>query len=193
MKKKLLMVLLAPFILKAQKINILKSVDTQEIEKYLMTTHPDDPKKGILKRKLIALKNEAWTKGGKNSKPMAARPYKPDVVDSFTGDEKLEFEELLKKQSLLHEKRTSDLLTSMFANDKESEEAICLVRNVSNCNIIMRFEGAGNYNLPVPAGGENMLVVKKGKYSLKSMVCGTSYESYKEIFKHVEIRLKKES
>lgn len=52
---------------------ILKSNNIQEIEKYLSQTHPEDPKRRILKQHLIAIKNAEWTKGRKDAKPIGSK------------------------------------------------------------------------------------------------------------------------
>jgi hypothetical protein len=178
---------------KKKNENILKSTDINEIEKYLQQTHSDDPKKIVLKRKLVALKNEAWTKGAKNYKPMEPRSYieLETIINNTIIDEKEEFNKLWEKQSSDHSMNTANLLSSMFSNDEGSDETICMITNKSDCNIIMRFEGIKNYALPVPAKKSNMLVIKKGKYILKSYVCGSSYVAQKEISKHVEVQLQK--
>lgn len=59
--------------------NILESKNISEIEDFLKTAHPDDPKRNVLKSKIIALKNSEWTKGKKDAKPMEARPVISEI------------------------------------------------------------------------------------------------------------------
>ncbi|KMQ67190.1 hypothetical protein ACM39_15580 [Chryseobacterium sp. FH2] len=188
-----LLLALVPSIVYAQKSakNILKSTNIAEIEAYLNSTHPEDPKKIVLKPKLIALKNEAWTKGAKNSKPMEARPIVTDIPSSVmrnSGNAE-EFKRLITENSTEHKDKTVKLLNAMFNEDISSKEAILLCKNNSDCNIIVRIQGKDFYNLAVPAHGENFIVVKKGDYILTSNVCDLLYSSKKEIKKGVLITL----
>lgn len=167
--------------------NILKSTDIQQIEKYLVDAHPDDPKRGILKRKLIFLKNEAWTRGAKNAVPMAARPL-VNTEEDYTLEEN-EFRNLMATVRVQHDERTVKLLNNLFNNDSNKSEVIVVVRNRSECDIIVRIEGSKKYNIAVPARQENVAIVEKGVYSLKSRICGRLYSSQKNIEKGVIIDL----
>lgn len=174
---------------KADK-NILKSNDIEQIEKYLINAHPDDPKKGILKKKLIMLKNEAWTKGAKNVAPMAARPLEAgnSIEEDYSLDEE-EFYKLMKTKSIEHKERTVSLLNTLFKDDLNSDEKVILVRNKSECKIIVRIEGIEKYNLAVSPNHEDFVIVKKGEYTLKSTICGNPYSSKKNVDKGIIVEL----
>lgn len=195
MKKKFLTILLFTFLIPsfayAQKKSkeILKSTNIKEIEEYLKTAHPDDPKRSVLKPKLIALKNAEWTKGAKNAKPMEARPVITDIPNRFmrnsSSADAEEFKKLIAETSDQHKEKTVKLLNAMFDEDITRKEAVLLFRNNSDCNIILRIEGKDFYNLAVPAHGENFIVINKGSYSLNSNVCDVKYNSQKDIKKSI--------
>jgi len=195
MKKKflttLLFIFLVPVLVPAQKKSkdILKSTNTKEIEDYLKNAHPEDPKRSVLKPKLIALKNAAWTKGAKAAKPMEARPVIIDIPNRFmrnsNSDDAEEFKKLIAETSDQHKDKTVKLLNAMFDEDITRKEAVLLFRNNSDCNIVLRIEGKDFYNLAVPAHGENFIVLNKGSYSLNSNVCDIKYTSHKDIKKSI--------
>lgn len=195
MKKKLLtallITLLMPNLINAQKKSkeILKSTNIQEIENYLKTAHPDDPKRSVLKPKLIALKNAEWTKGAKNAKPMEARPVITDIPNRFMrnsySSDAEEFKKLIAETSDQHKEKTVKLLNAMFDEDITRKEAVLLFRNNSDCNIVLRIEGKDFYNLAVPAHGENFVVINKGSYNLSGNVCDVKYISQKDIKKSI--------
>ncbi|PIF47722.1 hypothetical protein CLU96_4791 [Chryseobacterium sp. 52] len=187
----LLFLLLIPGFTSAQKkhTEILKSTNVQEIEDYLKNTHPDDPKRSVLKPKLIALKNAEWTKGSKSAKPMEARPVMSDIPNRLmrnsNSNDAEEFKKLIAETSDQHKEKTVKLLNAMFDEDITRKEAVLLFRNNSDCNIVLRIEGKDFYNLAVPAHGENFIVLNKGSYTLNSMICDIKYLSAKDIKKSI--------
>ncbi|WFB65628.1 DUF6759 domain-containing protein [Chryseobacterium sp. WX] len=195
MKKKFLTILfftfLIPHFTQAQKSSkdILKSTNIKEIEEYLRNAHPDDPKKTVLKPKLIALKNTEWTKGALTAKPMEARPVIADIPKSAmrntNSDDAEEFKKLITETSAEHKAKTVKVLNAMFNEDINRNEAILLFKNNSDCNIVLRIEGKEFYNLAVPAHAENFIVLKKDSYTLSSNICDMKYSSQKEIKKSI--------
>ncbi|WP_228410123.1 DUF6759 domain-containing protein [Chryseobacterium viscerum] len=195
MKKKISTILfftfLIPVFTNAQKSNkdILKNTNIKEIEEYLKNAHPDDPKKSVLKPKLIALKNAEWTKGARTAKPMEARPVISDIPKSImrnpNSDDAEEFKKLITETSAEHKDKTAKLLNAMFNEDITRKEAILLFKNNSDCNIVLRIEGKDYYNLAVPARGENFIVLNKGSYTLNSNICDMKYISQKDIKKSI--------
>ncbi len=170
------------------KKNIVDSNDIQEIESYLKSAHPDDPKKPLLKSKVIALKNAAWVKGAKDAKPMAVRPIIIDIPKKIENasspeQEAEEYKRLIASTPEEQRNKTVLLLNKIFDTDISNNEAILLFQNNSDCNIIIRLQDKIFYNLAVPAHGENSLVIKKGNYTLNSNVCDVKYSSTKEISK----------
>ncbi|MGN7864452.1 DUF6759 domain-containing protein [Chryseobacterium sp.] len=199
MKKKFLTIIFFAFLLPgftyAQKgsKDILKSTNIREIEEYLKNAHPDDPKRSVLKPKLIALKNAEWTKGARTAKPMEARPIISDIPKSImrnpASDDAEEFKRLIVESSSEHKEKTVKLLNAMFNEDITRKEAILLFKNNSDCNIVLRIEGKDYYNLAVPAHGENFIVINKGSYTLSSNVCDMKYISQKDIKKSIFVTI----
>ncbi|MDO3425398.1 MULTISPECIES: DUF6759 domain-containing protein [Chryseobacterium] len=169
--------------------NILESKNISEIEDFLKTAHPDDPKRNVLKSKIIALKNSEWTKGKKDAKPMEARPVISEISSNLmknsNASETEEFKRLIASTPAEHKEKTVKLLNAMFNEDISSKEVILLFKNNSDCNIVLRIQGKDFYNLAVPAKGENSIVINKGSYTLTSHVCDVLYSSQKEIKKSI--------
>lgn len=121
--------------------NILESSNITEIENFLKSSHPDDPRRIVLKSKLIALKNSSWMKSGQNpyktAKPVILEIPK-SVVKQKNNDETEEFKRLITLSSSAHKEKTVKLLNQLFDNDITSKEAILLVQNNSDCNMIVR-------------------------------------------------------
>lgn len=171
--------------------DILNTKDIAKIERFLKTAHPQDPRRTVLKPKLIALKNEAWTKGAKDAKPMQARPilyYVPnDFMTKPYSSEAQEFKKLMTQNSTAMKEKTVKLLNHLFDTDISNKEAILLVQNNSDCNMIMRIQGINFYNLAVPAHGENSIILRKGEYALYSNVCDELYTGQKNLDQHVMV------
>ena len=190
MKKKILTILfltfLTPYSINAQKgrKNILKSTNIKEIEEYLENTHPEDPKKSILKPKLIALKNQQWTLGKKDAKPMESRPIITEIPRKNSHDAE-EFKRLISESSKKHKDRTVKLLNAMFDEDINRKESILLFKNNSDCNLVLRIQGENFYTMAIPAHDENFIVIKKGNYTLESTVCDVKYNTKKEIKRNI--------
>lgn len=230
--------------------NILKSKNIYEINAFLRDAHPDDPRRSVLKPKvmelmkdyiknappgdqkvkqmqdwLAMLKRKASTKItfeemnaiikkkqiAKYQKELqvgqSAVAYTPSspqnvYVASTTSSTKKttaviadteasEFNMLMADNPIEHKNKTVKILNSLFDNDPNAKECIVMIENKSDCNIIVRIEGIGNtkYRLPVPAHGDNSLVIQKGDYLLTSIVCGAQYASQKTIQKPLMVAL----
>lgn len=172
--------------------DILKSTKISEIEDYLSKAHPEDPKKHILKSKLIALKNSEWTKGAAYAKPMEVRPVISEIplnIKNKGSNESEEFKNLLNETSASHKEKTVKLLNTMLDQNINSKEAILLFKNNSDCNLVLRINGEKFYNLAVPSHNENFIVLEKGNYSITSDVCDVKYFSTKNIIKIYRLQL----
>ncbi|MCT2562307.1 DUF6759 domain-containing protein [Chryseobacterium herbae] len=86
-------------------------------------------------------------------------------------------------------KRTAAMLTHLFNNDINKNDAYINIKNRSSCNLIVKISGKKYYNLTVPAKGENFILIDKGEYVLTTMVCDAKYSSLKKIDKDIEIAL----
>ncbi|PWN69863.1 hypothetical protein C1631_007540 [Chryseobacterium phosphatilyticum] len=86
-------------------------------------------------------------------------------------------------------KKTAAMLTHIFNNDMNKNEAYINIKNRSACNLIVKISGKKYYNLSVPAKGENFILIDKGEYVLTTMVCDAKYSSLKKISQDIEIAL----
>lgn len=227
--------------------NILKSKNIYEINSFLRDAHPDDPRRIIMKPKVMDMMREyvQYAKPGDSKvKQMqdwlallkrrpstkisfeemnenikkkqiakyqrqlqvgqAAIVYKPSTpqnvfavtptnadVAPIADKEASEFNALMAENPVEHKNKTVKILNSLFDNDPNSKECIIMIENKSDCNIIVRIEGIGNtkYRLPVPAHGDNSIVVTKGDYLLTSLVCGVQFATQKTIQKPLMVAL----
>lgn len=176
------------------RVDVLKSTNINEIEEYLSKAHPNDPKRGILKQRIIALKNTEWTKGAKNAKPMEARPVFIELPDQTNKKRNTQanqeiFQKLMSETSEQHMEKTKNLLNNMFNEDINHHEAILLLKNNSDCNLVLEISGKKFYNLAVPAKGENFIVLNKDSYKLSGNMCDVTYQSSKDINKSLIVIL----
>ncbi|WP_439480510.1 DUF6759 domain-containing protein [Chryseobacterium aquaticum] len=171
--------------------DILTTTNISEIEEYLKNAHPEDPKKHILQSKLIALKNSEWTKGARTAKPMEVRPIITEFPQNVKGksfqDDSEEFKRLIAETSPEHKQKTVKLLNAMFNEDINSNEAILLFRNNSDCNMVLKISGKKFYNLAVPSRNENFIILDKDDYSISGNVCDVKYSSQKQIKKNIQV------
>lgn len=105
-------------------------------------------------------------------------------------DESQEFAELMEIDKKDKLQRAAEAV-NQFVNDEPTDpQAAILIKNETNCNIIVRISGRNeNHNIPVPKGDKNYLVLKKGSYVFKSNFCDSKYYSDKNITESVTITL----
>lgn len=227
--------------------NILKSKNIYELNAFLRDAHPDDPRRSVLKPRVMDFMKEyiknappgdkkvremqenlARLKTGPSTKVsfeemnatikqkqilkyqkqlqvgQSAIAYTRSSAQSvyvtsaggkntklIADTEASEFNMLMGENPLEHKNKTVKILNSLFDNDPTAKECIVMIENKSDCNIIVRIEGIGNtkYRLPVPAHGDNSIVVEKGDYLFTSIVCGSQYASQKTIKKPLLVAL----
>lgn len=141
-------------------------------------------------------------KHDEKAKPTEAQRYAAKVsgrssnVKSFTStgmttSEQDEFDMLMSSSSAEHQQKTVKILNALFDNDPNSRETTVLVENKSDCDIIVRMEGANNlkYRLPVASKTQNTIVIQKGDYLFSSIVCGAQYASQKTVGKAIMVAL----
>lgn len=229
--------------------DILKSKNIYEINAFLRDAHPDDPRRSVLKPRVMEMMKEYI----KNAKPgdtkvrqmqdwlamLKRRPSTKISFEEFNANirkkqiakyqkelqvgqsavvytpsnpqnvfiaptaaptvtaaaipdtEASEFNMLMAENPVEHKNKTVKILNSLFDNDPNAKECIVMIENKSDCNIIVRIEGIGitKYRLPVPAHGDNSIVVQKGDYLFTSIVCGAQYASQKTIQKPLMVAL----
>ena len=191
MMKKLVLVFTAFFsllTLAQKKKDIIYSQDIKELENFLQTAHPEDPRRKILKSRIVSIKNATWMKNG-NATVSSAKPAvleAPKIeLKPIVNDETEEFKKLIAETSEEHKQKTVKMLNQFFNEDISNQDAILLIENRSNCNMIMRIKGESTHNLAIKANGENSLVLKKGNYQLVSNVCNTIFSAEKNIAKNI--------
>jgi len=86
-------------------------------------------------------------------------------------------------------KKTAAMLTHLFNNDMNKNEAYVNIKNRSSCNLVVKISGKKYYNLTVPAKGQNFILIDKGEYVLTTMVCDAKYSSIKKVTQDIEIAL----
>lgn len=102
------------------------------------------------------------------------------------------FAELMNSENEKNKKElTARVLNEMLGNDVKDELSLLLVKNNSECNMVLKVVGKNNYNLPIPAKGQNAIMVEKGIYQLKGNVCELSYEAQKDLNKNILVSLKR--
>ena len=201
MKKTLFVLSLATCIsISAQKKydKIINSTNITEIENFLKVAHPDDTRRMILKRKLVSLKNDQWMKGYKrtfivNTGEKSNSPFAQKTIYTRDSHEEEEFLVLMEESTKFHQEKTVGFLNQLFDNDITNDKAILIVKNEGNCNMIVRIQGSEQYNLAVPANGENFVTVKKGEYRLSGNRCDARYYAAKSIGQNLMITLNKTS
>lgn len=112
---------------------------------------------------------------------------------STINPEQAEFDLLMNPSAEEHKNKTVKVLNALFDNDPTSKETTVLIKNNSDCDIIMRIDGTGytKYRLAIPAKGENTIVIIKGSYLFSSLVCGAQYASQKTVEKSIMVSLGK--
>lgn len=94
-----------------------------------------------------------------------------------------EFLNLIEQEQQNHKTKTVKLLNEIFNNDPSSKEVIILVKNNSDCNLVLKIIGTNNYSLPIYGHNENFLVINKGNYHITSDICNAKFERIKNIDK----------
>lgn len=124
--------------------------------------------------------------------PAASAPLGANtVVSTAVASEQEEFAMLMNVSTTEHRNKTVQVLNALFDNDPTSKETTVLIKNNSDCDIIVRMEGIGyaKFRLPVPSKGENTIVLPKGDYLFTSIVCGAQYASQKTLQKGMMVTL----
>ena len=183
MKNKLLLLILLVF------STFLFSQTSQELDKAMLSKdpnviaefikkYPNNKNTPFLQRKL----NSMTGSGNAAAKP-SIQPLNTEKLEKQV--EKSE----AKGEPDAKAKRTAEVLTHLFNNAPNKKDAYVLIRNKSECNLIVKFEGKKFYNLDVPKMGENYILVQKGTYRITTMICNAQYASVKNVTQDIEINL----
>lgn len=179
----LLMALLAASCTTSHNAHINDSKNINEIKKYI-AKHPKDKNIVFLKQKLQALIN------AQNSDKNVKQTPPPFIVKTISQQEAEEFLKLMQLQKESLSTKAVNTLNQLFNSDISNKEAILLIKNNSNCNMIMRIQGEKYYNLAIPSNGENSIVLPQGTYKLSANLCDVYYTSQKTISKNMEVAIK---
>jgi hypothetical protein len=57
--------------------------------------------------------------------------------------------------------RTVNLLNNLFSTDRNKSEVFVMIKNNSNCNLIVKVDGKTFFNLDVPKKGDNYYFYQK--------------------------------
>ena len=177
-----------------EKVVLLTNLsDNQSTLTPLKKMNLEKPKKEVVQPKLASNNKSSWMKPG--LKPYQDAEGKTAEVSStyinrWSADEAEEFKKLILENPAKHQDKTVKLLNQLFDNDEKGKDAIIMIQNKSNCNMIVRIMGIDHYNLAIPAHGENFLVIKKGNYKLSSNMCEEKYFASKNIVKNILITLR---
>ena len=150
--------------------------------------NPDHPRTPEFKRKLISILNGDRTPeqqaaiakptikpiGSTESKGTSSQNVTPPVA--YQGSDK-------------SNDGTVKMLNHLFNADPNAPEAYISIVNNSRCNMIVKISGRKFYNLTVPSGGKNYILVDKGSYNLTTDICDAKYSSTKLINSDIEIAL----
>ena len=141
--------------------------------------YPNNPNVPFLKKRMEMVKGN----GASVAKP-TVEPLNKERLEKQIESLKEKNEQTAKA------KRTENVLNHLFDNDPNKKEAYVLIRNKSNCNLVVKLEGYKKYyNLDVPKMGENYILVPKGNYKITTMICSAQYSSVKNITEDMQIDL----
>nr|WP_241313471.1 DUF6759 domain-containing protein [Elizabethkingia anophelis] len=136
--KKILLIILSSVLLWSCASNnvtlahIMETKDINELSTYIKK-YPKHKDIAFLKQKLLSLQIAA------NPKKAADIP-KP-VIKTLEEQEAEEFAKLMAQDKSGHNAKTVNVLNQMFNNDISDTNAILLVANNSDCNMILRIQG----------------------------------------------------
>ncbi len=98
-----------------------------------------------------------------------------------------EYQELAKN----YDQNTAGIVDELINGNPNSTTASVLVENTSPCNLVLSIAG-NNYfkKIPIGAGQTRGALVNKGTYRLSASVCGSGYNSVKNIQETISIKLR---
>lgn len=183
MKNKLLLLILLVF------STFSFSQTSQELDKAMLSKdpnviaefikkYPNNKNTPFLQRKLNSMAGSGNAAAKPSIQPLNTEKLEKQVEKSEA-----------KREPDAKAKRTAEVLTHLFNNDPNKKDAYVLIRNKSECNLIVKLEGKNFYNLDVPKMGENYILVQKGTYRITTMICNAQYASVKNISQDIEINL----
>ncbi|MDR6529014.1 DUF6759 domain-containing protein [Chryseobacterium rhizosphaerae] len=164
----------------------IKPISKEKIEKIVKNNELNSGKV-LVANKASASNNKTTSAANNTSAAIDALKEERSVSYASVGSAKSAGSS--KSEASEENKRRAAMLTHLFSNDINKNEAYVNIKNRSNCNLIVKINGKKYYNLSVPAKGENFILIDKGEYILTTMVCDAKYSSLKKINQDIEIAL----
>ncbi|GEN67577.1 hypothetical protein CRH01_21450 [Chryseobacterium rhizosphaerae] len=164
----------------------IKPISKEKIEKIVKNNELNSGKV-LVANKASASNNKTTSSANNTSAAIDALKEERSVSYASVGSAKSAGSS--KSEASEENKRRAAMLTHLFSNDINKNEAYVNIKNRSSCNLIVKINGKKYYNLSVPAKGENFILIDKGEYILTTMVCDAKYSSLKKINQDIEIAL----
>jgi len=164
----------------------IKPISKEKIEKIVKNNELNSGKV-LVANKASASNNKTTSSANNTSAAIDALKEERSVSYASVGSAKSVGSS--KSEASEENKRRAAMLTHLFSNDINKNEAYVNIKNRSSCNLIVKINGKKYYNLSVPAKGENFILIDKGEYILTTMVCDAKYSSLKKINQDIEIAL----
>ncbi len=157
---------------------VTKSTDTKVLSSFIKE-NPNHPGVPELKKKLVQIITNSDYKVAKPEvKPLTPSVLKKQIENASptpAGD--------------ANARRAAEIVTNLFSNNRNKSEVYVQIINNSPCNMIVKFEGKDFYNLNVLAGKKSFILIKKGKYTISTLVCDVKYSQPKLINEDIYIKL----
>lgn len=87
------------------------------------------------------------------------------------------------------DQKTADILNHILNSNDRTNEAYVSVNNLSQCPIVVNFEGNKKYQLSIGANSVGRILIDKGNYTISSKVCNAQYKNQRAIQKDWELTL----
>ena len=156
---------------------IMRNQDPREISAFIKK-YPNNPNANFLTNRM------------KNLGAVQSPKAKPVIQPLNTEKLSKEVERKVEKGTAdANAERTVNLLNNLFSTDRNKSEVFVMIKNNSNCNLIVKVEGKTFFNLDVPKKGDNYLLLPKGTYKITTKICDASYQSTKNIAEDTQIVL----
>jgi hypothetical protein len=172
---------------------VMTKGNSSEVAEFIKKTHSEDTRYPILKKRYAELRNKEWVRHDYTTNTIPCETITKTTIKPEEKSKNKETEEynlLVKNFEENSKKKKVEMLNSLFDNDKSKQDIQLLVKNDSKCNIILRINGARNISIPIQAQRENSVLLPKGTYNIKSMICDTEYSSQKTFTKNAFLTLK---
>lgn len=156
---------------------IMRSQDPKEISAFIKK-YPNNPNANFLNNRMKNL--------GAVQSPKAKPVIQPLNTDKLNKEVERKVE---KGKADANTDKTVNLLNNLFSTDRNKSEVFVMIKNNSDCNLIIKVDGKKFFNLDVPKRGDNYLLVPKGTYKITTRICDAYYQSTKNLTEDTQIVL----